>query len=93
MESSVLGGTCGRVVPEIKDLQKLRCDEFVGEDVVLFLGSLFGLQGLVPLSWQWEGAAGTCCLLAGGFVYHQLFSRDISGHPDCKRELFALFRG
>lgn len=76
-ESSVLRGTCGWVVPEIKDLQKLRCDEFVGEDMVLLLGSLFDLQDLVLLFWQWEGAAGTCCLLAGGFVYHQLFSRDI----------------
>lgn len=77
LESSVLWGTCGWVVPEMKDLQKLRCDEFVGEDVVLSLGCLLGLQDLVPLSWQWEGAAGPCCLLAGGFVYHQLFIRDI----------------
>lgn len=45
-------GTCGWAVPEMKDLQELRGDEFVGEDVVLLVGSLLGLQGLVPLSWQ-----------------------------------------
>lgn len=69
-QSSVPWGACGCVVPEMKDLQKLRCDEFVGEDVVLPLGSLLGLQDLVPLYWEWGATAGTCCLLAGGFVYH-----------------------
>lgn len=35
LESSVLWGTCGWVVAEMKDQQKLRCDEFVGEDVAV----------------------------------------------------------
>lgn len=70
-------GVSGCAVPEMKDLQKMGCDGFGGEDVVLSLRSLLGVQNLVPLSWQLERVAGTCCLLAGGFVYHQLFVRDI----------------
>lgn len=42
-QGSVPWGTCGWAVPDMKDLQKLRCDQFVSEDVVLSLGSLLGL--------------------------------------------------
>lgn len=49
-QRSVPRGACGWAVPEMKDLQKLRCDEFAGEDTVLSLGSLLGLQDLIALS-------------------------------------------
>lgn len=84
LESSVLWGTCGWVVPEMKD-QKLRCDEFVGEEWLChwevwlvcrfwypFPGNGKEEQGLATC---WEVDLYTASYLLGVF----------SGHADCQR--------